>query len=258
MKAPEAYERLVRFVEWKLIEMPLPRLQVMGQLQRKFIYELYWDDSLAQSEVTRYQRAQPSGFDNRVMFKPNVGEYFLRLNGLLRPLIQRRWAAMVAQLNRLEESQLEAFLFGVDRIPTGRVRVGLWEIQQQRCFYCDARIATPTQGEVDHFVPWSRYPDDGLDNFVVADKKCNSFKSNSLAAAEHLARWVQRFDEESSYCVQFTNLAKGTNWDRQARRSVSVARAIYLRLPEDARLWLRGKQFVAPDSTRIEAALTSC
>jgi hypothetical protein len=34
---------------------------------------------------------------------------------------------------------------------------------------------------VDHFVPWSRYPDDTLDNVVVADNRCNGFKSSSLA-----------------------------------------------------------------------------
>lgn len=34
LTAPAAYERLVRDVEWKLIEMPLARLQTMGQAQR--------------------------------------------------------------------------------------------------------------------------------------------------------------------------------------------------------------------------------
>jgi hypothetical protein len=34
--APEAYERLVSAVEWKLIEMPLPRLQMMGQTLDSF------------------------------------------------------------------------------------------------------------------------------------------------------------------------------------------------------------------------------
>jgi hypothetical protein len=107
MRAPEAYERLVRLVrlvEWKLIEMPLPRLQIMGQSHRPFIYEIYWDQRVEQREVTRYLAAGSSSFDNRVMLRPGVGEYLLQLNGLLRPLIQRRWAAMVAQLNRLEES----------------------------------------------------------------------------------------------------------------------------------------------------------
>jgi hypothetical protein len=87
------------------------------------------------------------------MLKSGVGEYFLQLNALLRPLIQRRWAVMVAQLNRLEESQLEMFLFGADRTRTAKIRVGLWEIQRRRCFYCDARIAEPVRGQVDHFVP---------------------------------------------------------------------------------------------------------
>jgi hypothetical protein len=42
LAAPRAYERLVREVEWKLIEMPLPRLQLMGQAYDPFIYEIQW------------------------------------------------------------------------------------------------------------------------------------------------------------------------------------------------------------------------
>jgi HNH endonuclease len=253
--APEAYERLVRLVEWKLIEMPLPRLQIWGQSHRPFIYEIYWGHAIEQREVTGYQRAEASGFDNRVMLRPGVGEYFLQLNGLLRPLIQRRWAAMVAQLNRLEESQLEMFLFGTDRTRTGKIRIGLWEIQGRRCFYCDARIAEPVHGQVDHFVPWSRYPDDTVDNFVVADNKCNGFKSNSLAAADHLTRWTRRFVEGSTEYTQLTDLARRATWDRQSDRSLNVARAIYLHLPDDARLWLRRRAFVPPDSVMIATAL---
>jgi 5-methylcytosine-specific restriction endonuclease McrA len=255
MRAPEAYERLVRLVEWKLIEMPLPRLQIMGQSHRLFIYEIYWDQHVEQSEVRRYQCGDPNNFDNRVMVRPSVGEYLLQLNGLLRPLIQRRWAAMVAQLNRLEESQLEMFLFGADRTRTAKIRVGLWEIQDRRCFYCEARIAEPVLGQVDHFVPWSRYPDDTLDNFVVADNRCNGFKSSSLAAAVHLIRWTRRFAEGSSEYAQLADLRQTTAWDRQPDRSLNVARAIYLRLPGDARLWLRGKEFVPPDFATIGPTL---
>jgi hypothetical protein len=125
-------------VEWKLIEMPLPRLQMMGQSLDPFLYEIHWDARVQRRDVER-----AAGFDNRVLLKPRVGDYLLQLNGLLRPLIQRRWAAMVAQLNRLEDSQLEAFLFGADRVQTARIRAGLWEIQGSRCFYCDARLGDP-------------------------------------------------------------------------------------------------------------------
>lgn len=201
------------------------------------------------------QRGETSSFDNRVMLRPCVGEYFLQLSGLLRPLIQRRWAAMVAQLNRLEESQLAMFLFGTDRTRTAKIRAELWEIQGGRCFYCDARITEPVRGQVDHFVPWSRYPDDTLDNLVVADNSCNGFKSSSLAAADHLIRWTRRFVEGSSEFAQLADLARRATWDRKMDRSLNVARAIYLRLPQDARLWLRGRKFVPPDSTVIETAL---
>jgi hypothetical protein len=126
--------------------------------------------------VAPYLAGEPSMFDNRVMLKPGIGEYLLQLSGLLRPLIQRRWAAMVAQLNRLEDSQLEVFLFGADRTPTAKVRAGLWEIQDRRCFYCNARVVEPLYAHVDHFL-WSRYSDDGLDNFVVADSSCDGLRA---------------------------------------------------------------------------------
>jgi 5-methylcytosine-specific restriction endonuclease McrA len=253
--ASKAYERLVNLVEWKLIEMPLPRLQRLGK-SPPFIYEICWEQDVEQAEVTRYQARKANQFDNRLLLKAGVGEYLLQLAGLLRPLIQRRWAAMVALLNRLEESQLELFLFGTDRTQTARIRAGLWEIQRRRCFYCDNRVKELAEGQVDHFVPWSRYPDDGLDNFVVTDKRCNAFKSSSLAAAEHLARWARRFAEDSSEYAQIADLARRTSWDRHTAQTHSVARAIYLRLPNDARLWLRRKEFIAPDLVTIRTALS--
>lgn len=45
---------------------------------------------------------------------------------------------------------------------------------------------------VDHFVPWSRYPLDLGHNYVLADARCNGDKADSLAAFEHLRRWVER------------------------------------------------------------------
>jgi len=255
--APAAYARLVRTVEWKLIQMPLPRLQMMGQSLDPFIYEIHWDVNVQRRAVELSWGGAGGDFDNRILLRPRVGDYLLQLNGLLRPLIQRRWAAMVAQLNRLEDSRLEAFLFGADRIQTARVRAGVWEIQGSRCFYCDARLGDPTRGHVDHFVPWSRYPDNSLDNLVVTDVACNGFKSSSLAAADHVARWARRFVDGSSEDRQFADLARQTGWDRQPDRSAGVARGIYLRLPLDARLWLRRHEFVAPDAAKLAAALTS-
>ena len=256
LAAPTAYERLVKTVEWKLIEMPLPRLQMMGQALDPFIYDIHWDLRIQRRDVESYLAGETAGFDNRVLLKPHVGEYLLQLNGLLRPLIQRRWAAMVAQLNQLEDARLEVFLFGADRVQTAKIRAGLWEIQRRRCFYCDERVADPTKGQVDHFVPWSRYPDDSLDNLVVADVGCNGFKSNSLAAAHHVARWGLRFVSNAAERAELDDLANQTGWERQPDRIASVARGIYLRLPVEAKLWLRRREFVGPDAAALAAALS--
>ena len=182
-------------------------------------------------------------------------EYLLQLNGLLRPLIHRHWCAMVALLNTLEDSRLEEFLFGTERVPTVKVRAGLWEIQGTRCFYCDRRVVDPGKGHVDHFIPWARYPDNGIENLVVADVTCNGDKSSSLAAGEHVTRWAARLSSGGEVTAQLAELAARTGWDRHAERTVSVARGIYLALPHSARLWLRRKEFVAVDQETVRRAL---
>ena len=45
---------------------------------------------------------------------------------------------------------------------------------------------------VDHFIPWSLYPADTGHNFVLADDKCNSQKSNYLASEQFLDQWRER------------------------------------------------------------------
>jgi hypothetical protein len=97
--------------------------------------------------------------------------------------------------------------------------------------------------------------DDSLDNLVVADVACNGFKSSSLAAADHVARWARRFVAGSPDHHQLGDLARQTAWEREPDRTASVARGIYLRLPPDARLWLRRREFVDPDGARLVAAL---
>lgn len=46
--------------------------------------------------------------------------------------------------------------------------------------------------EVDHFIPWSRYPTDLGHNFVLAHARCNNSKSDHLAAEQHLHSWAHR------------------------------------------------------------------
>jgi 5-methylcytosine-specific restriction endonuclease McrA len=91
----------------------------------------------------------------------------------------------------VDADRLTDFLFGAERISLDRVRGPLREAQEGQCFYCADRL--PPKCDVDHFIPWSRHPDNTLDNLVAAHTGCNSAKSASLAAAPHLRRWVERF-----------------------------------------------------------------
>jgi hypothetical protein len=245
---PGEYERLVRSVEWTLIEMPLPRLQIIGMNRDPFIYEINWDETVRQKDYHQ-------DFDNQIRFKPGAGDLLIRLNSLLRPLIHKKWASMVSHINKLPENQLEDFLFGIDRISSARIRECLWEVQGKDCFYCGARISEPRLGDVDHFLPWSRYPDNGLENLVVAHKRCNNDKRDFLAAVGHVERWSCRFLPDKSGSSELAMIAESLDWERDPGKTRGAARALYLRLRADARLWSEGKSFVPPDFPRLQAAL---
>ena len=246
------FESLVRLVEWKLIEMPIPRLQVLGREEERFLYEYTWTQEIRRSEVSAYQRGEDSAFDNRLLLRPRVAQWFVQLNGVLRPLIQREWTRMVAAMNKLPELRLEEFLFGASRISLEGVRAPLRELQSNRCFYCDGQLGE--RSEVDHFIPWSRHPDNGLDNLVVAHDRCNNAKSDFLAAARHVERWAERTRASAR---DLEDISRRQDWARDAQKTLGVARAMYVRLPGDARLWLLEKQFEQARKERIVEALAA-
>ena len=70
------------------------------------------------------------------------------------------------------------------------MRGPLTELQAGACFYCGLRLGG--RADVDHFIPWSRYADDGLDNLVAAHPACNNSKRDFLVSAEHVEHWAAR------------------------------------------------------------------
>ena len=255
--APDWFERLVRSVEWKLIQMPLPRVQYFGSVHDEFLYSIAWDRDVRRGEVSAYQRGEGGSFDNRIHLRSGVGEHLVLLNGLLRPLIHRQWAAMVASMNELQEARLEAFLFGPRRLPLDPVRSGLRELQGNRCFYCDDRLQRSgrQRPEVDHFIPWARYPNNAIENLVVAHERCNGWKRDFLAASEHVGRWRERFGPEMRTAPELEEVAEKARWESAPQRSMSVTRAIYLRLSPDVQLWKRGREFVEGEPEVLQAVL---
>ncbi|MEO7331598.1 MAG: HNH endonuclease domain-containing protein [Minicystis sp.] len=252
MAEPDHYERLVDLVEWTLINMPLPRLQYVGREEDRFLYEYNFTKETPRGVVERYQRGEKGRFDNRLNLQPGVGMALIALNGVLRPLIYRSWTTMVATMNGLAQSELEDFLFGKKRISLEPVQPGLVELQQGLCFYC--KQGMPTACEVDHFVPWARHADNSIENLVATHKGCNGQKSDFLAAAEHVERWRERSVQHEG---ALADLARQHRWESRPERTLSVARAIYGMLPDDAKLWRLGREFISLERQKINEALAA-
>ena len=164
--------------------------------------------------------------------------------------MQREWSAFVARRNPdvLEERNLDDFLFGAQRIGLERVRSPLRLLQDGRCFYC--RVQLTGAPHVDHFLPWSRSSDNGVDNLVAAHASCNRAKKASLAAVGHLQRWVERNADD-----RLTELADDAGWPRSKERTHNTARAVYLWAPPGTLLWRDRDEFEPIDGLLVTAML---
>ena len=69
------------------------------------------------------------------------------------------------------------------------ITAGLKELAAGKCFYCRGLVK---KAQVDHFIPWVRYPNNAIENLVLAHSRCNNDKRDHLVAATHVGNWVQR------------------------------------------------------------------
>ena len=235
---PDGYAALRSQTFATVVRMPLPKLQRMNRddpFGDGFLYRIGWPNEVSASRLRR------PDFDDRIHLKPGVGAMLVRLAGLVRPIVQRRWAEFVARRNTdvLDDLTLDEFLFGAERIGLHRVRPRLVALQRGACFYCGDAMGGRV--EVDHFLPWSRSGDDGMDNLVAAHTRCNNAKRASLAADEHLDRWLRR-SHQGHHDLQA--IADGLPWPRHVDKTMAVARALYLYQAPGTSLW------VAPDTYR--------
>jgi 5-methylcytosine-specific restriction endonuclease McrA len=172
--ASDRWSLLVAEVDQVVRIMPLWKLQTVGQERLDFLYENLDHGS-------------------RITLKPGIAYCFRSFYELVRDLIEGAWVRFVQKLNanRLgSATDLGTFLFGEERVNLDAYRPILLDVQKGNCLYC--RKPLSRQAQVDHFIPWSRYPADLGQNFVLAHDRCNNAKSDHLAAEEHLAAWAER------------------------------------------------------------------
>jgi hypothetical protein len=222
-----AVAQVLDVVEWTFAREPLVRLQTVDGVSQPFIYDVGWDEHIT---LRRLQQQ-----DGAILLRPGAGDQLIRLAPLLRPLVELHWVRMVASLNGLGlmEDDLRRHLFGADRSLFPRnLRQGLIELQQGRCFYCpDALTAT---NAIDHFLPWSRWPNDAIENLVVAHAGCNGHKSDRIPGPVPLQRWAERLVQNEA---ELAEIALRTRWRSDRGRSTSLARSLYAHLPEGSPVW---------------------
>ncbi len=173
--APDLWGSLKSSVKRVVNEMPLWKLQTVGSERLDFLY-----DNLDATTKT-------------ITLKPGVAYCFRAFYGLMRDLIQGAWVRFVQKLNANDlgnVTDLGTFLFDQERSSLEPYRQILLDVQERQCFYCHNDLRTSM--EVDHFIPWSRYPTDLGHNFVLAHPRCNNSKSDYLAAEQHLQSWSER------------------------------------------------------------------
>lgn len=173
-------------VELTVARYPIVRLQTVDGVPKPFIYDIDWGEGVTLSRLGAAGGA-------KVRLRPSAGDQLVRLAPLIRPLVELHWVRMVADLNRLAlvEDNLRRHLFGADRVAfPAPLRHSLTDIQAGQCFYCKERLGE--RSAVDHFIPWSRWPNDAVENLVIAHASCNSHKSDHIPGPLPLERWVER------------------------------------------------------------------
>ncbi|MBP7146523.1 MAG: HNH endonuclease [Acidobacteria bacterium] len=216
---------LVRAVATVVRVMPLWKLQTVGGEKVSFLYP-------------------NAGRGSTIELLPGVAAGFRKFHPLIRSVVQGEWIRQVRGIAANQpvlgqRAELGEFLFGSDRAPLNVYRPLLQDLQGDRCFYCRRRF---TGGiDVDHFIPWSRYPVDLAHNFVLAHAGCNSRKKDYLAAAAHAERWVRRNREQAGSLAERFDRA-GLFHDLNV--SAQVARWAYGQAAEaDADTWVSDHHF---------------
>lgn len=148
------------------------------------------------------------------------------------PFVQRVNATQLGN-----QVDLASFLFGQERACLEAYRPILVDLQRGKCLYCGEALSK--QSQVDHFIPWSRYPADIGQNFVLAHATCNNAKSDHLAAEQHLFAWMGR-NREYGTTLSEKLFEAGLPSDPLAH--AQVARWIYEQTEKaDGQVWVERK-----------------
>ncbi len=209
----------LKSVRAALLKNPVRLLQKLPGDPEPFLYDLNSDNS-------------------SLTLLPGVAQSLTKFGGVLRPLVEFRFAQAVMRINR-EELQLPvddvySHLFGRERVmPPPEMRKSLVRIQDRRCIYTGDRLSRGS-GSLDHVVPWSRARLSQIENFVMTSRSVNSSKSDSLLAPSTMERWLRHVERRSD---DLQECAHDHGWMTDLDRVRDVALHIYRAVDSTTGVW---------------------
>ena len=185
------YGELVAATRRKIPNDVLYRLQTIGKTAESRADRFLYDHPETQAECARL---------SHITLKPGVAACLRRLRGVITAMVEARWARWIREKNEklAADSGLERFLFGAERTNVAAYAERFYELQNGRCLYSGAKLDSPKAGEVDHFIPWARYPFDSPFNLALASKKVNNKCRDELKSPEWRKVWLARNEAHSS------------------------------------------------------------
>jgi len=204
---------------------PLWRLQILAKQEECFLYP----------------HTNNSQF---ITLNAGIASCFRRFYDLVVYLAKNAWLQKIQSIKHNQaligpQSQLQEFLFGVDRSALTKAKPVLVELQSSTCFYCQKPMKNDV--EVDHFIPFSRYANDLGHNFVAAHRACNNNKRDFLAAQQHRERWHNQNLVVNS---QIISNELGAYFHCDVDKSLAVSNWAYqVAQANSAKLWLGKNSF---------------
>lgn len=187
---------------------------------------------------TKADIAQP---DNVIQLREGVADAMARLAGLLKPTLEYMWVDKVWKSNHeffQDGLDVKRYLFEQNRIPLDVIRPALMETFGSTCFYCGVSVVSGSG--IDHVLPLSKVPINGMANLVLACRACNSNKSDHLPAFKHVERalgistpgGMPKRDRHT-----LDEICRAIHWDAQYDRALSAARGHYKTTPPLTSTW---------------------
>ena len=162
-----------------------------------------------------------------ITLKPGIAYCFSRFSKIINKLCQQYWTEFVRknrhnQIYFSDDVDLQDFLFNKSRQSLKLLIPILIDTQQRQCFYCNKPLKNNI--EVDHFIPWSKYPIDTTHNFVLTDHKCNNSKRDYLAEELFYEKWLERNQQHGNTIEQE---AKTIGFITNQQRSETISQWAY-------------------------------